>query len=173
MDLNRGDVNSAIGKFSAVLDKKPDFYKAEGHLGLALDSVGRKDEALKHYLKALSAREKKWEVAYNAANIMMLQKDYPGAARYFALSLDLKPENPEAHNNLGMVYKLSGNYPQAISSFEKAIALDPRHAYAHFNLAESYYLSGNKVAASAMFARTKAKFPALTERIDSFLSVSK
>ncbi|CAF1237974.1 unnamed protein product [Adineta steineri] len=111
-----GQFDKAEDIYQVLLDqRRNDRDKATiyGQLGIIQDDLGKYEEALRFYEKALAIRHK-----------------------------TLSPNDPDlaaSYNNIGVVHKQMSNYPEALSSYEKALeirqqSLPPTHP----DLAASY-----------------------------------
>ncbi len=105
------------GLSSARGEKSADFYYI---LGIACDSGGRYDSALKNYSRAIE-KEPNFAAAYNKRGIIRLKKgqgDLAIADHNRAVAID--PNNGEFRFNRGIGYRLTGQFDLAISDFREA-----------------------------------------------------
>ena len=74
--------------------------EAHNNLGLALASLGRFDEALAHYRKALEIKPDYAEVHHNLGIILAGKGRFDDALAHYQKALEIKPDFVEARNNL-------------------------------------------------------------------------
>ncbi len=65
---------------------------------------------------------------------LFTQNQLHEAARYYSLSLSIKPDQAEAHHNLALTFKLQGNLVQAERHFRDAVVLMPDMSESHVEL---------------------------------------
>ncbi|WP_395750756.1 tetratricopeptide repeat protein [Prosthecobacter sp.] len=78
------------------------------NLGNLQDQVGKKDDALKSYLKALELDPKSLNAHYNLGLLYVELGKYPEARRSFEEALKLAPDDPETQQQLDKVRKKLG-----------------------------------------------------------------
>jgi Flp pilus assembly protein TadD len=124
--------------WSDTVNKSPDDYEAHNNLGLAYYGLGRLDEAIGEYKKALRLQPNH----ANAHNNLGLAYDSLGrtdeAIEELMLALRITPDIPEAHNNLGNFYYKKGRMDEATDEYKEAIRLRPDYPEAHNNLGLAY-----------------------------------
>lgn len=115
----------------AVTDRN---YVALTNLALAKEKLGKTDEAIFHYRKALQYAPA-IAVIHNYLGIALAKnQDTLEAASHYAEAIRLKPEYHEAHYNLGIILEREGKTEDAISHFIEALRLNPNDAEVHNNL---------------------------------------
>jgi tetratricopeptide (TPR) repeat protein len=118
----RGDAKVARGLRRRTSDREEDNQqeeREENSGGLFRKVFKRREKRPPG--KALSAQEC-FERGFAALRIT---NDYAGAARAFALSIQLSPMHQQAYVNRGLAYEQLGNVQQAIGDYSAAILLDP------------------------------------------------
>ncbi len=85
--------------------------------------AGNKEEALKGYLKLLSANPKNFQAANNAGVTFFDLKDYQLAEKYLKTALDINKEAPLILNNLAIVNLYQKNYNDMENNFNEALKL--------------------------------------------------
>lgn len=103
--------------------QNPDDQKAWFNKGVALDALGRHEDALQAYDKAteLSPKDKKAWINKGAALSELLRNEE--ALEAFNKAIDLDPASKMALNNKGRVLTLLGRDEEAEKSFQKAMEL--------------------------------------------------
>ena len=100
--------------------KYPDEAWAHGLLGVAYAELGKYEEAMESFKRAIRI-------------------DPDDADAHLGLAW--------AHNGLGNAYFRSGKYQEAINSLKQAIRIDPRSSQAHFALGGGYVAEGDRSSA--------------------------
>jgi tetratricopeptide (TPR) repeat protein len=124
---------NSISVFNHALRVTKNNYMAHNHMGIALQTEGKTEDALYHYNKAILINPCYPEAYNNRANIYASMGRYQNALEDFNKSIRLNPEYANTYNSRGTVYTKLGQYQQALNDFSKAIALYPDHANAHLN----------------------------------------
>jgi len=122
----------------AVEVAAPGFY-AETELAVELLDVGRNDEALAHFQRAL-ALNPRWPRAHaNYAFALYLGNDTQAAIDHLARAFELEP-NPGAASEWHVYYAHAladaGRAPEAVQHYQTQLDLDPHDRSALFGLAE-------------------------------------
>jgi tetratricopeptide (TPR) repeat protein len=99
--------------------------------GNALRDLGRPEEALASYDRAIAQRPDFAEAHNGRGGIVRDLGDFQEALRCFNRAVALKPDFPEAHFNRGSALAVLGRDVEALAGFERAIVLNPDFAEAH------------------------------------------
>jgi tetratricopeptide (TPR) repeat protein/4-amino-4-deoxy-L-arabinose transferase-like glycosyltransferase len=112
-------------------------YEAELYycLGGALEKLGRIEESIEAYYKAVDLRRDYAEAYHNMALLLTKQKRIEHAVANFNIALKLDPENSDVHKDLGRALFQQGKTDDAVGHYYKAIELEPDNAKAHSYLA--------------------------------------
>ncbi len=115
---------------------KTDYELALAHtnLGVALQREGQIEQAIPHYLKALSYNPYSVETTYDLAGAYFEQDRLPDASIYYSQTLELDPNSPYAHYMMGNVLLKQAKFEQAIIHYNKALQLKPDWENARRNL---------------------------------------
>jgi len=101
-----------------------------------------KDEAIKHYNKAIELKSDYAKAYYYAGVIYIGKKDLDKAIDYFKKFLDLKPgypNNVEASITMAFLYFFKYDYKNADEYFKKVIEYSPDKAEAYYDVGDIYY----------------------------------
>ena len=104
-------------------------------LGLALDQLGRLDEATIHYNAALGKSTGQADTHNKLGVVYFKQAAYEKAVDHFEKSLRIEPKNDEAHFYLGNILQMFGRHKEAIGHYIESLQINPDNALAHNNLA--------------------------------------
>jgi protein O-mannosyl-transferase len=115
---------------------------AQNEYGQALTDVGRADEAMDHYLTAVTVNPKYISPRTNLAVYLQQKHKFAEALQVCEDALKVSPDDAQAHF-LKAVVLFSLNKPeQSISEFHVTLELNPHHLNAHNDLAEVYRMTG-------------------------------
>ena len=119
-------------------------YYAEAHnsLGVTLTRLGKPQEAMRHWERALEIRPDYIEVHNNMAVILRQSGKLEEAMQHWEQVLRIHPDDADAHNNLGVASEQTGRTQQAIGYYEQALRIKPDFAEAHNNLGVALWRSG-------------------------------
>ena len=112
--------------------------------------MGREDEAITHYQKALELNPRLPEPRYNLAIIYNRRKDYPAAAEELKTALAIRPDFHGARYALGGIYLELEEYQSAVTELERLTKTDVERSFkiSIQNLLGKAYLSlGDKANA--------------------------
>ncbi len=110
---------------------------AHNNLGLALADLGRLDEAIAQYQKALEIRPNYMEAHINLG-IAMGQRGRPDEViAHYRKALEIKPGSAIAQNNLGAILVSRGRPAEAVPYYQQALKIDPDYVQARVNLASA------------------------------------
>ncbi|MBF0471501.1 MAG: tetratricopeptide repeat protein, partial [Gammaproteobacteria bacterium] len=134
-DLYRsGDIAKALAITTAILKQQTDDFDALHLHGVLCSALGRFDEALALFQRALAINANYPQLYNNQGNAFAQSGRSGEAITSYRLALTLKPDYAEAHNNLGNALIADGDLEAAIASFQQALALKPDYAEALNNL---------------------------------------
>lgn len=137
--------------------KSPNKARPHIALGLALNGVGRTQEAIEEFKKAIQLNPKAGEAHLNLGYNYCNQGKIEEAVEAFKTALTLGPHlAPEAHNNLGIAYLQRGRIPDAIREFELSIKARPFYARPYFKLG-NIYEDGGKIDLAISYMEKAAK----------------
>ncbi len=154
LHAERGELDTAIPHFRAVLQRYPNDPKANSNLGGALVTQRKFDEALPLLQKALSVDATDPTTHGNLGSLLAQQGKVNEALPHFKEAVRLKPGDARAHGNLAGAFTELGRYEEALPEFEAAIRLDPRFVNAHRNLAMLHVRQGNLAQAITHLEKT-------------------
>jgi protein O-GlcNAc transferase len=135
--LQHRQYDAAAELIGKSISLQPNIAEAHGNLGVALEGLGRADQAIASFRRALAMKPsavghfKLGSALQNAGQIKL-------AIAEFQKAISLRPDFADAHVNLGNAYNGSGQFDQAIHSYQRAIELNPRFPEALSNLGNAF-----------------------------------
>jgi tetratricopeptide (TPR) repeat protein len=151
---------AAVDGFRHALVLDPGYVKAYDNLGLALDALGRSDEAIKSYEEALRLNRARgahspWP-ALNLGLLLTRLGRLEEAEPLFRESAREDPRFAPAPYQLGIVLEKKGQAAEAMAALGQAAALDPRYPEPHYALARLYRRAGETEKADRALQRFQA-----------------
>jgi tetratricopeptide (TPR) repeat protein len=110
--------------------------------GIAHSSMGRHDEALTHFDRALRIDPGYEEALYHRGRALAALGRLEEARRALERVLELAPEAAHPHFELGLVLGKLGAPARARRHFARALEIQPLHLDARINLAIAYLMTG-------------------------------
>lgn len=123
----------AAGDFSAALAINRDYAPAWAGRGIALQQLGRSDEALSDINKALALNPTDRTVRHALAQIQFGRGDVDAAIATYDALITSDPRDTVALTNRGFAYLAQNNPPKAVPDFAAVMRLKPNDAAAAFN----------------------------------------
>jgi TonB family protein len=163
--LSAANYEAAVGYFRQIIQRDPSNASAYYQLGLAYSSMGKHQETINAYKKAieLSRTIATADAFYRLGSAYLATGDYFGAveplkqAIYIIRAQVLEPHSPrntsgdpseaEVHHALGLSYYGKGSFRNATNEFQEAVRLKPGFQSAHYGLGLSLLATGDKRAA--------------------------
>src|SRR5262249_19627881 len=138
----------AVGFFRAALVARPDCSYVYNKLGLTLDVLGRSDEAMTAYRRAIELDGKNANAHYNLAESFYDRGQMEQAVAEYHRAIEAEPAaGMHSHNKLGLVLEGRGQVQEAMAEYRRAIARDPRASEPHHNLGKLLAAQGQAAQA--------------------------
>jgi len=125
----------AVANFRRVLSLAPDHTLACVNLSVALQELGRHDEALEaiDHALAIAPAEADWHL--KRGYILQMQSRFESAGDAYGSAIALQPDLAKAYANLGSVLEQGGQLDAAVANYRKAVEFAPQDPDLLFNLA--------------------------------------
>ena len=123
----------ALDQFIKRVDAQPN-ATSWYNLGFVYSDMGRSEEAMAAYRKAIELSPEKMQAHFNLAYLYETSGRWPEARQEYEKTIALDHSNEEAYYNLGNVYAQLKMNQRAIASYQKTINLNPNHLNALVNL---------------------------------------
>jgi tetratricopeptide (TPR) repeat protein len=157
-----GQLNEAVGSFSAALSKHPNDPDLQYYLGHASGLLS------KDSIDTLLATHPDSARAHQAlAENYFVLRQMPQAEKEYLEALRLRPDLPSLHLELGQVYANSAQWPKAESEFRAEAKLRPGSAEAAYRLGAALLQEGKSHDALLELKRANALKPEMPETLYS------
>jgi tetratricopeptide (TPR) repeat protein len=147
------DWKDGLTLWSKTVKSSPDSSVARGSLGHAYQQLGRLDEAVEQYKRAVAIYPDDYKAHYNLGVVYDQQGLSDKAIQSYQRSIQANPAYPNARFNLGIIYQNQGEIDQAIVQFRKVTELDPADFQARNNLGVAYAMQGELEKAVAQWEK--------------------
>jgi Flp pilus assembly protein TadD len=138
----KGQDAAAVAEWTSLADANPDDARIHNNLGTALTRLGRIEESIPQFEKALQLNPEYNLVHGNLASALIKAGRKDDALRQYQMALEAYPESADLHNSFGSVLEALGHIELATREFARAVELNPRFAEAHNNLGVAYLSTG-------------------------------
>jgi tetratricopeptide (TPR) repeat protein len=157
LDYDAQQYNSAITRLKKVIDLDPQMMRAYDNLGLCYDYLGRYEEAITSYNRAVELNRmhpspSPWPHVNLAITLQSVNKPAE-AENQLREALGYDPRLPQAHYQLGQALEKQGKYADAAQSLERAATLDPTYPEPHYSLGRIYQRLGKGEEAKKAIGR--------------------
>lgn len=129
--------------------------------------LGRKDEAIVAYRRALELQPNFPEALLNLGNLLYDRGALLGAARCYAHAVTQRPEYSKGWCNLGNALSALERYKAASAAYERSLALAPATVATRHNLGNARMHERDYVGAEACFRAALEADPAVPEHHNS------
>lgn len=146
LDYDTRNYPAAITRLQTVLELDPKMMRAYDTLGLCYDYLGKFEEAIKTYdraveLNRLQSKPSPWPHVDRAISLISLNR-LVEAEKNLREALTYDSRLPQAHYQLGRVLEMQGGYQAAVQSLNQAIELNPSYPEPHYLLGRIYHRLG-------------------------------
>lgn len=119
--LANGYQSEAIASLSQATSLNPKLYEAHNLLGIAYESKGMRNLALRSFEAALKGKHDDPEHLNNMGYLLMRNGDFEDAIKHLKKAVKLAPNEQRYWNNLGLAQARYGKFDDAYKSFERAV----------------------------------------------------
>ena len=147
------DWQDAITLWSDVIAKNPQATRAHTNRGLRYLNLGKQQQALDDFDRALALKSNSAQSYINRANANGQLGKYARAIEDCARAIGLQPDLKGVHYNRGNYYKQVGNFQRALDDYSREIEVQPDFAAVYNNRGNTYQQLGNHQRALADFTR--------------------
>ena len=130
LTLQTGDPAGGIAWIDKALAERTDVPMAHKHRGMGLEALGRDDEALACYEKAVTINPGYAEAWASHGHILQKQQIDEAALRSLDKALELRPGQLTAAADRAVVLHRLRRYAHAVEAYDQVLAIDPNNAEA-------------------------------------------
>jgi tetratricopeptide (TPR) repeat protein len=112
-------------------------------LGASMMELGRYNESIPYFKRAMELNPYNDNVLYNFANCYEKLRDYDSALTLVNRSLELRPNGADAWNLKGILLSRLGGSEELLNCYDKAIYYDPSNDTYRVNRAYQYLMQGD------------------------------
>jgi tetratricopeptide (TPR) repeat protein len=102
--------------------------------GVEADAKGKRDEAIRHYEKAVSLAADFYPAHNNLGSDYLSKSDFNSAQAQFEEAIKLNQSDAQAHLNLANLYLTTKQYAQALDNVEEGLKREPNSPLGQFLL---------------------------------------
>jgi tetratricopeptide (TPR) repeat protein len=150
---------AAVKMARAALAMAPKMGTAWVALGQALKAAGRRDEAERAYLHAISLDGMDVLARIGLGELMLALGRPEAAIKEYELALRKQPAMAGVHMGLGHALTMMGRYEEALGSYQQTLKLHPRLAEAEFAAGFVLARMGRLKEAELRYRRALARRP--------------
>ena len=125
--------------------------------GSSLADLGRYEEAIKCYDKAIELRPNDTAVWYSKGNALLILNRYVQAITCYNKVLELNPNHLHTWNNKGNALYYLGRYEAAIQCYDKVLQLNPTYSDAWYSKGNALRKLGRNKDAKKCFNKARGK----------------
>lgn len=122
-------------------------------MGTTYKKMGRIDDAMRAYAKAIEANPNMADGYYDIGNIYADRKDLTEARKWYLKAIEVDPHSAEAHNNLGNIYFETGMYDKALEHYQQAHILEPNYESPLYHAGLVYKYMGDYARAESLWVQ--------------------
>jgi Flp pilus assembly protein TadD len=123
-----GNFASALEQYQAAIAKNPDDAEALSNLGQVLVRLGKVEEAIPYFDRAIGLIPNRWAYHFNRARALGILGRMEEAVNGYREAQRLFPNDYATTFNLGLALHRMGDEEAAVEAYKKAIALAPNDA---------------------------------------------
>jgi tetratricopeptide (TPR) repeat protein len=128
--------------FTHVLAVTRNNDAAHNNLGTQLAKLGRREEALTHYIEALRIDPNNAHYQNNLATALARQGQFDAAMEHYQAAIQINPRFAKAYSNLGALYLAERRLGEALTNLNEAIRIEPDNGEARSNLGNALSMAG-------------------------------
>ena len=157
-----GQLAAAVDAYRTILERHPETCACWSNLGMALRTLGRKDEGLTVLREGARVCPQNAELNYNLGNALREAGDHEGALKHYRAAWTLDSGNLKAARGCGAMLWRLGRAGQAVEHYGAALGRHPHDSKLCAGLGLALLKLGRPAAAAAL-RRAVALDPASSE----------
>ena len=132
--VSKGFFKDALGQANNLIQNYPDNPLLLNIAGACNAGLGKFDDAVLLYQKAILIKPDYSKAHYNYAGALQDMGELEEAIISYQRSIEIDSNYAEAHNNLGNVYQELGQLEDAVASYQRAIIINSNYVEAIYSL---------------------------------------
>lgn len=151
LDYDDNEYASAVTKLEQLIEKFPEYTRAHDRLGLCLEALGKNEEAVEAYKKAVvvnrgELKPSPWP-SLNVGTLLIQMGQLENSELYLREAVAIDPNFAQGHYKLGLALEKSKKYEESAASLRRASELDPAYPDPYWALARVLRLTGDREGA--------------------------
>jgi Flp pilus assembly protein TadD len=135
--------NSQLAGLAEYMKDVPKEARKEFDKGVKSDHSGDRDEAIRHYQKALRIAPEFYPARNNLGSDYLNQGNMAAAAVEFEHVIKSNPTDAAAYFNSANLFLLTRRYQQSLAEAQQGLTREPNSAFGHFVLGSAYQRVGD------------------------------
>ena len=148
-----GHFQSVAEIYQAMLVKAPGYAEGHNNRGVALQKLGRHEEALAAYDRAVALKSDYANAHFNRGSLLKRMGRHEEALASYDRAILLNPLHAEALNNRAALLQVMHRPDEALRGYDQVLAIQPDHAEALNNRGTVLASLGRMDEAEQMFRR--------------------
>lgn len=148
-----GNLDAALQAFQAAAAANPGDPRALNNLGQVLVRLGRAQDAVPYFDRAVQLEPDSWPYQFNRARAYAQLKEWGPAIAGYHQAAQIFPTDYATQYNLAKALQASGNVNAAVSAYEKAIALAPGQSDFQLSYGQALEAAARRQDAAAAYRR--------------------
>ena len=149
---SQGLYQDVFNEATKLIIKFPNSVNLYNIIGSVNKQLGKLEEAIDVYKKAIDIKPDYAELHYNIGNALKDQGKLDEAIEAFTKAVSIKPNYTLAYNNMSNVLKEQGKLEEAIEVYNKALSITPDNPETTANLATLLFESRKFEKAAELFS---------------------
>ncbi|EDX85026.1 tetratricopeptide repeat domain protein [Synechococcus sp. PCC 7335] len=150
-EAKKGNHITAVKILSHLIVREPTNPENLVNRGLMYSNLGRGDDALADYNRAIELNPKFDRAFSNRGNLHAIRHNWQDAIADYDEAIDLNPLNIRARLNQAVTFREMGNYEEALICLDIALFFRPKSAVLYAERGRTYHLQGYRNRAIAAY----------------------
>ncbi|MCP3980208.1 MAG: tetratricopeptide repeat protein [bacterium] len=166
LEMRRSNAAPAMRHLQRAVELDERHVRAHVQLARFHAALGRPDEALSHYRRALRTTPGDPALLAATGHLLASRGEMAEALEIYRRLLAISPGEPAIHFNIGTCHAQLDQLPQALEQFRETVRLDPSYADAHHRLGLVLERMGRPDEARVHFERARRLGPTPTSPVE-------
>jgi tetratricopeptide (TPR) repeat protein len=140
-----------------------DSFETQDNLGYAATLLGRVEESLPYFRRAVEIEPNRVEPHHNLGKTLLLLGRFEEAEKQLRRALEIDSRYVPAHSDLGNLLLQTGRANESLATLQQALQLDPNYRLAHYNIANTLFHLGRVDEAVSHLQKALAMEPSNPE----------